>query len=270
MPKHLYAQMTWEEANEAVAAGRVVLIPVAAIEQHGYHLPIDMDNLAVEEVCGEAARRAPELLLSMPPIHYGYNEHNMDFPGTVSVTMEHFMDYCYDVGASMARQGFRRIVFVNGHGSNAMLLNLTARKLTMQTEAAVAALSHWSLAKPEIDRLRQSAYPGGMAHACEMETSLYLHLRPELVQLDKIVDEYERRSIPQSWSDLYGDGPVHFVDHYSRNSVSGVAGAARLASAEKGRAFFECEVDALVQVGRDFQAMERQPRHDYRAQSPAS
>ena len=100
----------------------------------------------------------------------------------------------------------------------------SARKLTMETDAAVAALSHWALAKPEVDRLRQSEYPGGMAHACELETALYLHLRPELVKMDRIVDEYERRTIPQSWSDLFGDSPVHFVDHYSRNSVSGVAG----------------------------------------------
>ena len=266
MPKHLYAQMTWEEVNEAVLAKRVVLIPVAAIEQHGYHLPIDMDNLAVEAVCGEAARRVPDLLLAIPPIHYGYNEHNMDFPGTVSVTMEHFLHYCYDVGASMARQGFQRIVFVNGHGSNAMLLNLTARKLTMETDAAVAALSHWSLAKPEVDRLRQSDFPGGMAHAGEFETSLYLHLRPELVKIDRMVDEYEHRPIPQSWSDLFGEGPVHFVDHYSRNDHSGVAGAATLATAEKGHAFFECEVNALIQLGRDFQAMERGLRHDWKVQ----
>ncbi len=260
--KYLYAQMTWKEVNEAVLQRRVVLIPVAAIEQHGYHLPIDTDNLAVESLCTEAARRAPELLLSMPPIHYGYNEHNMDFPGTVSVAMEHFMDYCYDVGFSMAQQGFRRLLYVNGHGSNAMLLNLVARKLSLRSEAAAAALSHWALARPEVERLRESEYPGGMAHACEFETSLYLHLRPELVKRDEIVDEYERRPVPQAWSDLFGDSPVHFVDYYSPNSRSGVAGAPSLASAEKGRAFFECEVEALIHLGRDFQAADRGVRHD--------
>ena len=262
MTKHLFAQMTWDEVNEAVRQGRVVLIPVAAIEQHGYHLPVDMDNVAVEMVCNEAARRAPELLVSMPPIHYGYNEHNMDFPGTISVTMEHFMDYCHDVGLSLARQGFRRIVYVNGHGSNAMLLNLVARKLTLASEAAVVALSHWSLARPEVERLRESAYPGGMAHACEFETSLYLHLRPELVKREAIVDEYERRPLPQAWSDLFGESAVHFVDYYSPNSQSGVAGAPSLATAEKGRAFFECEVDALIQLGRDMQRVDRGVRHD--------
>src|SRR5262249_17952160 len=158
--------------------------------------------------CAEAARQAPDLLLSIPPIHYGYNEHNMDFPGTISITPEHFMDYCYDVGNSLARQGFRRIIFVNGHGSNAMLLNLVSRKLTLASEAAVAAVSHWSLAREEVDRLRESAFPGGMAHACEFETSLYLHLKPELVKMDRAVDEFERRPIPQYWSDLFGDAPV--------------------------------------------------------------
>lgn len=263
MTKHLFAQMTWDEVNLAVQERRAVLIPVAAIEQHGYHLPVDMDNLAVEEVCNEAARRAPDLLVSMPPIHYGYNEHNMDFPGTISITMEHFMDYCYDVGHSLARQGFRRLVFVNGHGSNAMLLNLVARKLTLASEAAAVALSHWSLARPEVDRLRESEFPGGMAHACEFETSLYLHLRPELVKREAIADEYERRPLPQAWSDLFGDSPVHFVDYYSPNSLSGVAGAPSLATAEKGRAFFECEVQALIQLSRDLRDMDRGTRHDH-------
>ena len=83
--KHLFAEMTWPEVNEAVRQRRVILLPVGAIEQHGPHLPVDVDNRITVSICEEAARRAPDILAAMPPIHYGYNAHNMDFPGTISI-----------------------------------------------------------------------------------------------------------------------------------------------------------------------------------------
>src|SRR4051794_35029019 len=116
--KSLFAEMTWPEVRKAVGERRVVLIPIGAIEQHGRHLPVDTDNVFAEEICGRAAERAPDAILSVPPIHYGFNDHNMDFPGTISVKMQHFIDYCFDVAASLAHQGFRRIILVNAHGSN--------------------------------------------------------------------------------------------------------------------------------------------------------
>src|SRR5713101_9694991 len=77
MPKPLLEAMTWPEARRAAAnGGRVVLLPVGAIEQHGPHLPVDVDNRIVTWLCNEAARRCPELMVSAPPIHYGFNEHN--------------------------------------------------------------------------------------------------------------------------------------------------------------------------------------------------
>src|SRR5579884_1051439 len=102
---HLLAKMTWEDVNDAVSARRVVLVPVGAIEQHGPHLPIDTDNLSVTAVCERAAEAAPDLLVCAPPIHYGFNEHNMDFPGTVTVDADHFVHYCTDVAKSFGRMG---------------------------------------------------------------------------------------------------------------------------------------------------------------------
>jgi creatinine amidohydrolase len=90
--KHLVTEMTWPEVNEAVRQRRVVLLPVGAIEQHGPHLPVDVDNRITVSVCEEAARRAPDILAAMPPIHYGYNAHNMDFPGTISIAMTNFLN----------------------------------------------------------------------------------------------------------------------------------------------------------------------------------
>ncbi|MBM3776362.1 MAG: creatininase family protein [Acidobacteria bacterium] len=118
MTKHLYRTLTWTEARERAQQGSVIVIPVAAIEQHGYHLPIDTDNVLVEQVTEEAACRSAGLILTAPMIHYGFNEHNMGFPGTISVRETVFIDFCYDVAHSFVRQGSDRILYVNGHGSN--------------------------------------------------------------------------------------------------------------------------------------------------------
>src|SRR3954465_13619043 len=104
--------MTWPEVNEAVLQRRVVLLPVGAIEQHGPHLPVDVDNRIVSWLCDEAARPRPDLLLSVPPIHYGFNEHNMGFPGTISVEVQNLLGYVGDVVLSFVRQGHTRVVLV--------------------------------------------------------------------------------------------------------------------------------------------------------------
>lgn len=261
--------MTWEEVNAAVRARRMVLIPVAAIEQHGRHLPVDMDNLAVTTMCEAAAERRPDLLVAMPAIHYGFNEHNMDFPGTITVQMETFMNYCADVADSLARQGFTRILFVNGHGSNAGLLNYAARKVTNKHGGAVAcaASSWWDFAR-EAYSVRESPI-GGFAHACEMETSVYLAIKPELVQTDKIEDDYAPDRTPWIVHDMAGAGIVHFMEFWSQRSKAGVEGAPSLATAEKGRAFIESAITNIIAFAEFFKAMQLPARRDLKV-SPAA
>ncbi len=265
MIKHLFASMTWEEVNGAVEAGCVVLIPVAAIEQHGRHLPVDMDNVAVTHICDAAAEQRPDLLVSAPPIHYGFNDHNMDFPGTISVQMETFLHYCADVADSFARQGFDRILFVNGHGSNAGLCHYAARKVTNKHGGAVAcaAANWWDFARDEFNRIRDSGI-GGTAHACELETSLYLAVRPELVQSDKIEDDYAPDRTPWIVHDLMGAGMVHFMEFGSQRTSMGVEGAPSLASAEKGERVVRAAVTQIIGFAEFFRAMVLPERHDHR------
>lgn len=268
MAKHLYASMTWEEVNDAVRARRVVLVPVAAIEQHGPHLPIDMDNLAVTTVCDETARLRPDIALSAPAISYGFNEHNMDFPGTISVEMVHFIDYCFDVGRSLARQGFERVIWLNGHGSNSPLCQLVARRVTNETAALSAAIDWWNLIQETMREVRDSG-PGGIDHACEMETSVYLHLRPDLVRRDRIRDEYARARGGPDWlyPDLTTSGPVAFMNNWSRMSASGVNGAPSLASAAKGERFVADAIRRLQVIVEEFRALVVAPRIDHTVRS---
>ena len=79
--KYLYADLTWPEVNTAVSQGKVILMPVGSTEQHGPHLPLDVDNLIVSSLCLEAGRRSPDKILVAPAIPYGYNIHAMDYPG---------------------------------------------------------------------------------------------------------------------------------------------------------------------------------------------
>jgi creatinine amidohydrolase len=265
--KHLYRTLTWPEARERAEQGAVIVIPVAAIEQHGYHLPLDVDNLLVENVTEEAARRSDGAILTAPMIHYGFNEHNMGFPGTISIREYVFIDFCYDVAHSFVRQGYDRIVFVNGHGSNQMLCNLAARRINNTTPALAGAVAHWALAKDAVDRLRESEFPGGMAHACEFETAIYLHLKPELVDMEKAGPrETPSRQNEFVYADLFGSGPVHMVDRWSRISESGVEGDPRLATAEKGKAFAECSINNLIAFCRWFREMKVLPNRDFNYQ----
>jgi creatinine amidohydrolase len=266
--KYMLETMTWPEARRAALhGGRVVLLPVGAIEQHGPHLPVDVDNRIVTWLCDEAARRCPEIILSAPPIHYGFNEHNMGFPGTISVEVEHFIDYVYDVCRSFVRQGHTRLVLVNGHGSNAMPCALVARRIVNTSDDALAAaVSHWSLARDLAARIRETPV-GGMAHACEYETSWYLFLKPELVRMERAVADVLARRSRFVWVDLMaGDGPVALIDDWSRvSNGSGVEGDPTTASAEKGQLYAEEEVTNLIAFCCEFKAMEVAPRRDYTA-----
>lgn len=263
----LLAKMTWEDVNKAVRARRVVVIPVGAIEQHGPHLPIDTDNLSVEAVCVRAAESAPDTLVCAPPIHYGFNEHNMDFPGTVTVDAEHFVNYCTDVAKSYGRMGFRRVLFVNGHGSNAHLLEQAARLATLHSLAKVASLSYWALITEEFATIRESPFPGGTSHACEFETSTYLYLDPAHVKRDKIIPGI-RAQTKYFWEDLMGASPVKFTDWRSRQTETGIGGDPTLATAQKGERIVSAAAARIAEVAREFRGLRSGPRRSFLVEMP--
>lgn len=264
--KHLFAQMTWPEVNEAVLQRRVALLPIAAIEQHGPHLPVDTDNVFAAEICERAAAKDADSIVALPTIHYGFNDHNMDFPGTISVKMQHFIDYCFDVAASLAYQGFKRIILVNAHGSNGPLCELIARRITIETDALCASINHWQLAWREIVGQLEGG-PHAADHACEWETSEYLYLRPDAVRSDLIVDEIAADRGGPRW--LYptvsGDTPVKFMNWWSRMSTSGINGTPSFATAEKGRVMIETTIERLIEVAREFRSLPDLERVDHRA-----
>lgn len=269
---YIYADLTWEEINEAALAKKVILLPVGSTEQHGRHLPLDCDVFLPTSVCMEAGRRRPEDILVMPSIPYGYNEHALDFPGTIHVHYNHFIEYYLDVVKSVAHAGFERILIVNGHGSNAHLCEFTARRATLETDALVASTTWSDLAIEAFERVRESGF-GGAAHACEFETSCYLYLEPSKVYMDRAEDHYGgaagvEKSRFTAVDISKGWGPVKLIKWTSSSTPNGVSGAPTLATREKGQAVFEAAVTNLIAFVAEFKRTEKAERVDHRAVSP--
>jgi creatinine amidohydrolase len=260
--KYYYHHYTWPEMREVVKQQPVVVLPVGSVEDHGPHLPLDTDNFLIGSICEEAARRLDGEMLLLPPIPYGFEEHHMEFPGTIDIAMEHMLHFVLDVTRSVARHGFTRILLADGHGSNMPILDLVARRTVLETEALCGAFIWPSLAKEAIERLRESDKPGGMAHAGELETSLYLYLDPERVQMDKARKEIGMPPSRFIWMDLMSASPVLLMDQWSRFSKSGVVGDPTLATNEKGGKVFAAVVGALVELIREFKSYSRGTRQD--------
>ena len=272
LDKICYDELTWPEINEAVEARKVVLIPVGSTEQHGPHLPLDTDNFLARAVCLQAAARARRELLVMPTIPYGYNEHALDFPGTIHVGHETFMRYFLDVVKSVAYAGFDRIVIVDGHGSNEHLCEFVARRATVETDALVASTLWVNLAIEDFERIRESGF-GGAVHACELETSAYLYLEPERVQMDKAQDHLAggATSVGSQFTSVdltRGWGPVRLVGWTSAGTPSGVSGAPTLATPDKGKVIVEAAVTNLVAFIREFRVLQKGKRIDHRVVTP--
>ncbi|MBC7237332.1 MAG: creatininase family protein, partial [Chloroflexi bacterium] len=235
--KYRYAEMIWYEVKEAAEQDRVAVLPVAMHEDHGPHLPVDTDFVLCTEICERAVARIPSEAVLVPPVAHGYSPHHMDFHGTITIEWDTLIRYIRDVCCSLAYHGFKRILVVNGHGSNASPVDLAARLTILHYEGRVlcAAVNHWQLRQVrEVGQaLRESDY-GGTSHAGEYETSLYLALRPELVRMEAAVNE--RALLPPSFqSDLLaGTHPqgsaAHLVPYWSARTASGVMGDATKAS----------------------------------------
>lgn len=259
---YLYQHHTWPELGELAKRQPVVVLPIGSVEDHGPHLPVDTDNFLIWSICEEAARRAGGDILLLPLIPYGFETHHMDFHGTIDIRAEHLLNFVLDVTRSVAHHGFERILIADGHGSNMPILDLAARRTILETNALCACFIWPSLAIEEIRKVRESGR-GGMAHACELETSVYLHLDRERVQFEKARKEMDMPESAFIWMDLIEGSPVLLMDEWTRFSKSGTYGDPTLATPEKGRIVFEAVVNAFVRLAREFRNRPRGQRTDY-------
>src|SRR5579872_521610 len=262
--KYRYEEFTWPEIRQAVAGNRVCVLPVGTVEQHGPHLPLSTDVVTSTEMSRLAVERIPTEAILLPSVFYAFNEHHLDFPGTIAVEGATFINYVTDIGKSLAHHGFRKILLVNGHGSNVPFLDIAARNITNHSEAICAMIPWWRLVpQPLLKELRESEYPGGMAHGCELETSVLLYLRGDLVQMEKAERDINFQRTEFFYWDLEGASPVFFQEWFSRYSRTGTVGDPTKASREKGERFVSAVVERMVKLLGEFRAREIAPRVDH-------
>lgn len=226
----------------------IVVIPVGSIEQHGNHLPVATDTLLADAVATRGAERAAGAVLVTPPVWSGFSPHHMSLGGTLTLDLDHLLGLLEDVAESALDNGFDGVCFVNGHGGNASIVN-SAVSTVGQTHPAVevTGLAYFELAKPFIDEVRESD-TGGMAHGGEFETSLMLHLCPELVQSENNDAEYLDEPYERGTKDLLAGGPVSTYRPFAEYSSSGAIGDPSLASTEKGAELFDRLADEFADV----------------------
>ena len=274
LTNYRFEDMTWPEVNAAVEAGKIPVIPIGTTEQHGPHLPLKIDRWTSTSICDEAAKRAPNRLTVLPPIAYGYTSHVMDFPGTITIHHETFIRYVVDVLKSLAYHGFKKIIMINGHGSNQNPLEIAGRRAMRESDAWGAMAGWWFLSDANSgfqDTWRDSPFPGGAAHAGEMETALALHLDPDAVKMDLAVDQvidHNKQESKYHWVDLFAAGPIRMDSWTSTYTPDGTMGNPSMATADKGKAVFEETVTNLIEFAEEFADREFLPRTDHHQSPP--
>jgi creatinine amidohydrolase len=252
-PMMRFEELTSPEAAALDRDSTVLVLPLGSVEQHGHHMPLGTDTLLAHAVSLRAAERFAGKVLVLPPPWYGFSAHHMAFAGSITLKVETLMAVAEDVVGSLVHHGFRRILIVNGHGGNGPVIDLLAATLGHRHYGAarIAALTYFQLARDAIAALRQSR-PGGMGHACEFETAMIQHLRPDLVRPGLARTTYPDPGSRYLTTDLLGGSAIRTYLDFRDLSDSGTLGDPSLATPEKGAAFFDAVVDALVAFIGDF------------------
>lgn len=256
-------EYTWPEVEALLTRNPVAIVPVGAFEQHGHHLPLMVDTHTAGTVSEAAALKVGEQgveAVVTPTVWTGYSPHHMDFPGSVTLDDATFSAVVGQVVRSLHHHGFRRIAIINGHGGNANLLKNLVQTLYYDHSIRAVFACYWDFSLPQLADWRKSK-PGGIMHACEMETALMLASRPDLVQMDKAIDHYMKET-RYGAVDLLSGGPVASAASFKELSPTGVIGAATLADAERGQALLETMVSALVEFLVDFASRPLQTEKD--------
>ena len=235
------ADLAWP-AVHALSKDTPIIFPVAALEQHGGHLPLFTDSLLLGEISRRAAERFGERVIWAPLMWLGNSDHHLDFAGTLSAAPRVYLDLLNGLAENFIQHGFKRIVFLNGHGGNDVPGKQAVFELRQRHRARNDLLllfaTYWSLGGEPWKR-EASIQQREMGHACEWETSMIMRIRPELVgdvrKLETV--EFGRGFAPASRGWITKD-----------RSAPGHIGSPQLATAEKGEAIFTTFTDDVVNL----------------------
>ena len=248
---YLWGEMTWKDTEQRLKQVDVALLPVGAIEQHGPHLPLDVDAFDAEYQCHRVAEACSEPRpLVLPLIPYGVSYHHDSFSGTISVSNETLSKLVYDIGMSVANHGIRKLVIINGHGGNAPALQYAAQLINRDAHIFVC-VDTGETSDVDIDAMITT--PNDV-HAGETETSTTLAVRPHLVKMEEAKKEIPRFS--SKYLSFTAQRGVTWYAYTDKISTSGVMGDPTKATAEKGQIMWEVMTAHIVALIEDLKNMD--------------
>lgn len=230
--------------RELAANGATVIVPVGSMEQHGPHLPVQVDALLATEVSLRAARQVAEAepVVVAPTVWMGLAEHHMAFGGTITLDFDSFRSVLLCVCESIDNHGFPRIMLLNGHGGNVSAFGVIAGELERDLQAQVAAATYWHLSEV-IDSFGEILeLQGNVRHAGEAETSMLLALRPELVDTDAMA------AIQGGLADIVDKSGAYRYRSFTKLTETGVIGFPAAATADKGKKLLDAAGKAVASV----------------------
>lgn len=249
LPSRYWQDLKTTDIAALDTAKTVAVQPLAAVEQHGPHLPVSVDcdiNTGIlQAVLARLPDAAPVLVLPLQAVGKS-DEHNR-FPGTLSVPAETLIAHWNAIGDSVARTGIRRLVFFNSHGGNPPVMEIVARDLRVRHGMLAVTANWWNLV--DLSAWFDEAEIAHGIHGGEIETSMMLHLRPDLVDMAKardfvssgrqMTDEFKRLSPTAAPSFAWETQDLH---------ASGAVGNAAAADADRGRQTVEAAAQGLAEL----------------------
>jgi creatinine amidohydrolase len=246
------SEIEWARLKAAEVAGlarrnAIVIVPIGATEQHGPHLPVQVDARLVTEIAQRAARLMSDThpTIVTPTIPFGMSEHHMSLSGTITLDFATMAAVLGCACNSILRAGFKRIFILNGHGGNTDAITTFITEFTVEHRVPLAGGTYWNIAKDEIAAVleKQTA----LLHACEAETSMMLALAPELIDHGEL--SQMRGDLVPGLSAIPGVNPgVYRWRQLSSRSMIGVIGEAGAASAEKGHRLLAAIAGAVARA----------------------
>ena len=247
-PQRYLPYLTATDVKGLPKADAAVILPVASIEQHGPHLPVVSDTLIGQVLLARALEQAPEdaRLWVLPPLVYGKSNEHRAFPGTFTLSAATLSAVIHDIADGVARSGFRRLILLNSHGGNPGVLSHVARDVREKTGLMVFPLTVFLMGLPDEEHDDDEARWG--THAGEWETSLLLHLAPELVRTERMDSLGQLPRMPDGIEHLTLRGAVTFAWLSQDVSATGVMGDPRKSTPERGRKTADMIVEKLTGV----------------------
>ena len=256
LPSRFWADLSTRDFTGLRASGQarqtVAVLPVAAIEQHGPHLPLSVDATLLQGVIGAALPLLPAALpvLFLPPQVVGLSPEHIRFPGTLTLSPATVIALWTEIGECVARAGVKKLLLFNGHGGQVSVMDIVARELRTRSHLLVYSASWFSLplADAVAGQFSADEHRFGI-HAGEIETSMMLHLAPATVHMEHARDF---RSTSQDRAERYailGNGKSAKLGWQMQDyHVAGAVGNAAAATADKGRAVVDAAAQQLVRL----------------------